>query len=138
MKNTERYIDFTRVNNCINGNPRYVCHFLAFKPYQKLNEPYKSFSYDEALIKGRKLGGRKFHNKQYGGGIVFSSYNLRNLSDSILLLTGDAVKYWRDPKEYESKNGNTKNGEITHALFLIPSNTGRVIAPQALSPFMSA
>ena len=26
------------------------------------------------LEAARKLGGRKFHNKQYGGGIVFQAY----------------------------------------------------------------
>jgi hypothetical protein len=24
----------------------------------------------------RKIGGKRFHNKQYGGGIVFQSYSL--------------------------------------------------------------
>jgi len=61
-------IDFTRVNNDINGNPRYVCHFLNFL---KIDEPT---NYELALKRSRQLGGRKFHNKQYGGGIVFQMY----------------------------------------------------------------
>ena len=73
MKNT--IIDFKRINNDINGNPRYVCHFL------NLSSDYKS-----AILLANKLGGRKFHNKQYGGGLVFQSYNIDNLQSNILAL----------------------------------------------------
>lgn len=58
--------DFTRVNNDINGNPRYVFHFLEL-----------ANNYGEALKLAKKIGGKKFHNKQYGGGIVIQSYNLQ-------------------------------------------------------------
>ena len=57
--------DFTRINNDVNGNPRYVFHFL------KLADKYT-----DALFLAKKIGGKKFHNKQYGGGIVVQSYNL--------------------------------------------------------------
>lgn len=57
--------DFTRINNDINGNPRYVFHFLQL-----------SDTYEQALKLAKKIGGRKFHNKQYGGGIVIQSYSL--------------------------------------------------------------
>ena len=51
---------FTQVNNDINGNPRHVIHFI------NLGDNYA------ATVKWtNKLGGRKFHNKQYGGGILF-------------------------------------------------------------------
>jgi hypothetical protein len=63
---------FTQVKNDINGNPRYVCHFLQIAD-----------NYELALKKAKKLGGRKFHNKQYGGGIVFSTYNLESLTQKI-------------------------------------------------------
>lgn len=58
-------VEFTRVNSDSNGNPRYVIHFTTL-----------SNDYETALKMARKFGGRKFHNKQYGGGIVFQSYNL--------------------------------------------------------------
>ena len=29
------------------------------------------------------IGGRKYHNKSYGGGIVFQSYNLQDTADTI-------------------------------------------------------
>ena len=58
--------DFTRVKNDINGNPRYVFHFLQL-----------ANNYSEALKLAKKIGGKKFHNKQYGGGIEIQSYNLQ-------------------------------------------------------------
>lgn len=78
----ENKIDFTRINNDTNGNPRYVCHFLTFQTKDEMLgiEP---FSYELALKRARKLGGRKFHNKQYGGGIVFQSYNIADTEKEI-------------------------------------------------------
>ena len=62
-------IEFKRINNDVNGNPRHVCHFLHF-----LGED-EGCNYDLALRRSRQLGGKKFHNKQYGGGIVFQMYD---------------------------------------------------------------
>lgn len=69
-------IEFTRINNDVNGNPRYVCHFLNFIT-DKDRESFKGFElgYNLALARSRQLGGKKFHNKQYGGGIVFQMYS---------------------------------------------------------------
>ena len=69
----ETKINFTRVNNDVNGNPRYVCHFLNVAD-----------NYNEAILLAKKIGGRKFHNKQYGGGLVFQSYNLYDTEKEIL------------------------------------------------------
>jgi hypothetical protein len=79
--------DFTRVNNDVNGNPRYVAHFLSFTRPSDLSE-YMGLDkiaqkYNLALSRAKMLGGRKFHNKQYGGGIVFTSYNLRELCERV-------------------------------------------------------
>ena len=60
-------IDWTRINNDVNGNPRYVCHFLHFI-HQSESGPG---SYEVAIKRANKIGGRKFHNKQYGGGFRF-------------------------------------------------------------------
>jgi hypothetical protein len=73
--NTTEQIQFTRVNNDTNGNPRYVCHFLNFITDNDRDIDYTN-RYPIALNRARKIGGRKFHNKQYGGGIVFQSYNI--------------------------------------------------------------
>jgi len=69
MENT---INFTRINNDTYGNPRYVVHYLQLAD-----------TYERALFLGRKLGGRKFHNKQYGGGIAFQSYSTKDLEKKI-------------------------------------------------------
>lgn len=69
MNTQTQQIEFTRINNDINGNPRYVCHFLNFL------KDGEGANYELALKRSRQLGGRKFHNKQYGGGIVFQMYS---------------------------------------------------------------
>lgn len=64
--------DLTRINNDTNGNPRYVVHFSELAP-----------TYDRALKISRRYGGRKFHNRQYGGGIAFQCYNTPDLVNFI-------------------------------------------------------
>ena len=60
--------NLTRINNDVNGNPRYVFHFLALADH-----------YSGAVSVAKKLiGGKKYHTKSYGGGIVFQSYNVQN------------------------------------------------------------
>ena len=54
-----------RIENDINGNPRYIIHFLAItKDYnnKKLN----------------KAGFKKYRAGWFGGGLVFSSYNVED------------------------------------------------------------
>lgn len=82
-------IEFTRIGNDTNGNPRYVCHFFNLLTKEELGyyneeenryyEPTLSLQnrYNVAIKRANKIGGRKFHNKQYGGGIVFQSYNIQ-------------------------------------------------------------
>ena len=79
--------DFTRVINDVNGNPRYVCHFLHLDVYGMYSGIDLSQRYNLAVSLARTLGGKRFHNKQYGGGIVFQCYNLQNLCKRINELT---------------------------------------------------
>lgn len=79
MENTK--IEFTRVNNDVNGNPRYVCHFLNLLKDGEGDSIQNR--YQIALNRAKKIGGKKFHNKQYGGGIVFQSYNLYDTEKDI-------------------------------------------------------
>ena len=65
-------ITFYRIDNDFCGNPRYVVHFLTL-----------SKDYDKAVKLANKIGGRKYTAKRYGGGIVFKSYSLDNLAESI-------------------------------------------------------
>lgn len=98
-------IEFTRINNDVNGNPRYVCHFLNLcketdTPAEVVNNDGSRMSawdvckyiynetptarqYRKALERAHQIGGRKYHTKQYGGGIVFQSYSLPELTEAI-------------------------------------------------------
>jgi hypothetical protein len=65
-----------RINNDVNGNPRFVVHFLTL-----LNEGEDQGldvlqSFDLAVKKARKVGGKVYRGKDFGGGIVFQSYNI--------------------------------------------------------------
>ena len=66
-------MEFKRINNDINGNPRFVFHFLAFLGTEKgdILDRYKI-----ALKKSRRLGGKAYKGKDFGGGIVLQSYNI--------------------------------------------------------------
>lgn len=83
--------NFTRIDNNTNGNPRYVIHFLYLtKEADKSTDEYigdllngVDTLYNIALKRAKNIGGKKFHNKQFGGGIVFSSYNLQDVCNKI-------------------------------------------------------
>ena len=60
----ENEVTTYRVDNDVNGNPRYVIHFLDIAD-----------TYNESLSIIRSIGGRKYTAKWFGGGLVFSSYN---------------------------------------------------------------
>lgn len=79
--------DFSRITNDTNGNPRYVIHYLNV-----------ARNYEDALKIARKVGGKKFHNKQYGGGIVFQSYDI-----------DETAKYLNNAIDGSGKLGATKS-----------------------------
>jgi hypothetical protein len=80
MENT--IYNWTRLNNDVNGNPRYALHF-----FNLLKDNEKTVSnYSLAVKRANKIGGKKYHNKQYGGGIVFQSYSLQETETYILNL----------------------------------------------------
>jgi len=67
--------NLTRINNDVNGNPRYVIHYRALITDQDRDQYDVISRYNVAVARAKKMfGGKKFHNKQYGGGIVFQSY----------------------------------------------------------------
>ena len=75
---------FKQVNNDINGHPRFVCHFRnVLNSFEYDSREGVSYLYEKALKKMKPFGGKKFHNKQFGGGIVFRSYNLADLCDKL-------------------------------------------------------
>ena len=76
--------NFTRANRLdVNGNPRYICHFLNLSKPGDAVDGDISGKYEAALKRARAFGGRKYHNKQYGGGIIFQSYNTQSLCDDL-------------------------------------------------------
>lgn len=78
-------IAFTQIDNDTNGNPRYVCHFLNLLcAYDRVSFGKIDMKYAKALKNARALGGKKYHNKKYGGGIAFQSYNIDRLGEEIL------------------------------------------------------
>lgn len=77
-------IDWTKIKLDVNGNPRYVCHFSHLLTEQEgWDSNSVSSKYALALARAHLLGGKKFNNKQYGGGIVFQSYNLKETENAI-------------------------------------------------------
>lgn len=79
---------FDRIKNDTNGNPRYVVHFLALDVIGPDAGLDLSARYAAACKLANKLGGRKFHNRSYGGGIVFQSYSLDETCKAINRLIG--------------------------------------------------
>lgn len=80
-------VAFTRINSDVNGNPRFVCHYVdLLRPEDDEKDVFKH--YDIALANSRQFGGRKHHTKSYGGGIAFQSYNIDGLERDILKFTG--------------------------------------------------
>ena len=53
---------WTRINNDVNGNGRWVCHYLDI-----------ASTMEEAIAIARMQGGKRYRSKAYGGGIVFQS-----------------------------------------------------------------
>lgn len=70
--NNGNTIEYKRINNDINGNPRYLIHFLDLL----LENETRTLAY--ALSKAKKVGGRKYRGNDFGGGIVITSYNLKS------------------------------------------------------------
>lgn len=84
FKTSTGSVDWVKVAHDVNGNPRYVCHFLnLLTPQEREWKIDLSSKYVTACKRANKIGGRKFHNKQYGGGIVFQSYSLEETEQAI-------------------------------------------------------
>ena len=65
-------IEFFRIDNDFCGNPRYVVHFLQI-----------NYDYERAHKIALKCGGAKYRGKWFGGGFVFQSYSLNELSEKL-------------------------------------------------------
>ena len=82
-------INFKQVNCDNYGKPRFVCHFLELineqDNEQVKNDGLHSISnlYNIAVYKAKKIGGKKYNGKDYGGGIVFQTYNTNTIEEKI-------------------------------------------------------
>jgi len=87
MRRSERVngIEFTPVKNDINGNPRYVVHFLKFVNDEDREQHKWDLEdlYERGIEKAREIGGQKYRGKDYGGGIVLQSYNIQDTAERI-------------------------------------------------------
>ena len=59
------------------GNPRFVIHYLEIAD-----------TYSDALTLIRKIGGRLYTAKWYGGGLVFSTYTLEHTLEELMSYAG--------------------------------------------------
>ena len=83
-------IEFTRVNNNASGNPRLVCHFINLLTDAERKETSIGNMYALAISKAKKIRGRKYHTRGYGGGIVFTTYDTpQELTERINKLKGE-------------------------------------------------
>lgn len=72
-------VEYWRIDNDTNGNPRYVVHYLAI-PFRDWNDGELFWDYQSAHIRhaANALGGTKYRAKWFGGGIVFQSFNVKH------------------------------------------------------------
>lgn len=85
-------IDFTRINNDFYGNPRVVCHFFNLLTEDEIQNNDLSTSYNIAVKRANKIGGRKYHTKKYGGGIVFQDKGEKILTECINKIIKEETK----------------------------------------------
>lgn len=115
--------NFTRVRNDANGNPRYVLHFLHLSKDDDALAGDISGKYAAAVKRANKLGGKRFHNKQYGGGIVFQCYGLEGFCDDLNNLMRGPVEWdalWDAMKETPSAWVETTEKMYWNMLEVLP------------------
>ena len=86
-------LTFTRITSDVCGNPRYVVHFLALNTREELDRTGDDWipidaKYRLACKRANSIGGRRYHTKRYGGGIVFQSYSIDETAAHIARVTG--------------------------------------------------
>lgn len=70
-------LPFYKTKNDINGNPRYIIHFLYLLNQKESEGLTLDQKFNLALKKAKKIGGKQYRGKEFGGGIVFQSYNIQ-------------------------------------------------------------
>ena len=78
---------FYRVDCDVNGNPRYVIHFLAFITDDEVRNSLRGDidgQYKLAHSRALNIGFSKYRGKNFGGGFVGVSYDLDNTAERII------------------------------------------------------
>lgn len=135
-------IDALDVGYDTNGNRRHVVHFLPI--YNAIaNRTGMSYSalserpYAIALDAMRAIGGKKYHNRKYGGGISFTLdrsqlqndinqaidsycrwYNSENVSDAIVKQIADRMRHRLSIVVKSTNSGYVVTGEYSNGLSL--------------------
>lgn len=80
---------FTRTTNDISGNPRYIVHFFELLTDEEQCSSALSIMEKKmiAIKRAKSIGGKAYKGKDYGGGIVFQSYNLNETLKEVVNLT---------------------------------------------------
>jgi len=63
-------IDIKRVRADVNGNARFLIHWLCFL-HPEPSRPREN--YESVLKASRKVGGKRYRGRDFGGGIVFQA-----------------------------------------------------------------
>ena len=86
----------TRVKNDVNGNGRFIAHFLDLvTPEERAASPDQGripWLFERALARSKKIGGRRYRGVGYAGCVVFQECSEELLRQDILnLLKGGAA-----------------------------------------------
>lgn len=78
-----------RVKPDINGNSRFVIHFLAFNTQAELDKSGPDWipimeKFARALSRAKKFGGCRYRGKDFGGGIVFQAHSEQEVADIVI------------------------------------------------------
>lgn len=89
-------ISSDRINNDVNGNPRYVVHFHDLLTEREKASSFLSWAgakYTLAQYRASSVGGKQYKAKSYGGGLVFTSYNLQHELQAAFDLFAQSADY---------------------------------------------
>jgi len=80
-------LEYFRIDNDFYGNPRYLFHFMELEKLLNIEEKDILKRFEIVLQASRKIGRKKYRGKNFKGGIVISSYNLKNSLENFLRKT---------------------------------------------------
>ena len=101
IKIKDQEITVYKVEYDTNGNPRYVIHFLDLlteKEQKEISDETRKLRIkyprqfissidpmiEKAIEKSRKIGGKKYRAKWFGGGVVFQSYSIKDDLEAVI------------------------------------------------------